>query len=235
MLTKSYLTGQSQPSRVWHSNSPRSACHKSWRRAASSSKENQTRKVSNRCQNCYAVDSINIQFDVTCKMREKFAVRLPGFASILSVRKSNEKSVKSLPELLRCWLYKYTVRRYMQNEGEVRRQAARLCIHFVCPLSAASRKKKTSCCKLEHLHTYTPTHLKESRQVALRWTPDCRCVGCRRCYKSCEGHHRGRSATRLLKFFVEELLLQRAPSATKKTLRQAPLSKAYREKLVPKT
>jgi hypothetical protein len=48
------------------------------------------------------------------------------------------------------------------------------------------------------------------------------------------GYHRDMSACRLLKSLVEELLFQWAPSATKKILRQAPLSKIYlREKLVP--
>jgi hypothetical protein len=46
---------------------------------------------------------------------------------------------------------------------------------------------------------------------------------------------RGRSASRLLKFFIEKLLLQQAPSTTKNSP-PAPLSKAYlREKLVPET
>jgi hypothetical protein len=68
MLTKSYVTGQSQPSGVWHLNSLRSACHKSWRRGSDiSPKENQMRKVPNRCLNCYAVGSINIELDATGK------------------------------------------------------------------------------------------------------------------------------------------------------------------------
>lgn len=48
---------------------------------------------------------------------------------------------------------------------------------------SVQKQKKTSCCKLEYLHTYTPSHPKENRQVALRWSPDCRCVSCRRCYE----------------------------------------------------
>jgi hypothetical protein len=138
MLTKSYVTGQSQPSCVWHSNSPRSACHKSWRRGSDiSPKENQMRKAPNRCHNCYAVGSINIELDAIGQKRGRSSPS--GCQAPHPFRLSAERSVQ--------------------------------------------KQKKTSCCKLEYRHTYTPSHLKENRQVPLRWSPDCHCVGCRRCYE----------------------------------------------------